>query len=125
MTPAEHLVEIVGELYGHRVDDTTGQARADIVHVTEGARPDAPAENAFVLVEHLGPLLRARYISWINYYDLDYVIERQPRRWSSVEPPEAYRELVAWIPFGWPDMLAVPTVGDLPNTRASEPAYAR
>jgi hypothetical protein len=114
MTRAHADVEIVGELYGHRLEEEAGRVRADVVHVTGEGRPDGPAENAFVLVEHLGTELRARYISWINYFDLDYVIEREHGRWwRSVEPPNAYRELVMWTPFGWPGTLKVPTVGDL------------
>jgi hypothetical protein len=107
--------EIRGELYGHRLASDTGDVVADIVHVTVENRPAGPAENAFVMVERVGQP-RARYISWINYYDLDYVNERLPGCWRHVEPAEAYAQRAQWQPYGWPGALPAPTVGSLPAT---------
>jgi hypothetical protein len=110
---------IVGELYGRRLDERTGEVLADIVHVTGDGLGDAPAENAFVIVERRGGQRQGRYISWINCYDLDYVIERQPASWRIVEPAQSYQESVRWRPFGWPGALRVPTVGDLADPLAA------
>jgi hypothetical protein len=117
--PASTSVEIDGELYGHRLDERTGDVLADVVHVIANGQADGPAENAFVFVERAGEERHARYISWINYYDLDYVIQRQPDTWSVVEPAESYRQLAEWRPFGWPGALSVPTVGDLADSGPS------
>jgi hypothetical protein len=101
-------VEIQGRLLGHRLD-REGQPLADIVHIT-GPNGSGPAENAMVMVETDGQ--RARYLSWINYYDLDYVIANEPSRWRIVEPSKLYRAEASWEPFGWEGALSAPTVGD-------------
>jgi hypothetical protein len=103
--------EITGELLGRRIEPGSSDLLAEVVHVTAEI-PNGPAENAFVFIERSGTEPRARYISWINYYDLDYVHEHQPDSWALVEPSEPYQLDARWEPFGWPDALTVPTVGD-------------
>jgi hypothetical protein len=116
------VVRIAGELLGQRVDDDTRRVLVDVVHVSD-EEPSAcgPAANAFVFVEHRqdGPS-RARYVSWINYYDLDYVLERQPQRWLIIEPAAGYEASAEWVPFGWPGAITAPTVGDLPAPMSAE-----
>jgi hypothetical protein len=81
---------------------------ADVVHIQQ-AIPSGPAENAFVLVCHSG---RARYISWIGYYDIEYARERELDGWLIVEPPRAFERDVDWFPYGWDGANSVPTIGD-------------
>lgn len=107
MSRAPASAQIHGHLLGHRMAGDGGEVLADIVHITE---PGEPAENAIVMVERDGP--RARYLSWINYYDLDYVIAHEPSRWRLVEPAEPYQIEAQWAPFGWAGALPAPTVGD-------------
>jgi hypothetical protein len=111
---------IRGALMGQRLDDLSGEVLGDVVHVVHDSNSSGPAENAFVFVERLGGEPCGRYISWINYYDLDYVLERQPGRWRIVEPPELYQHSAQWQPYGWPGALSVPTVGDLPQPPAPD-----
>jgi hypothetical protein len=106
------LVTVVGLLMGHRRGATSGEVRADVVHVPAAAGSSGPASNAFVLVEHTASGFRSRYISWINYFDLEYAARREPGGWSLVEPTTPYRREVSWQPYGWSGMTPVPTIGD-------------
>jgi hypothetical protein len=109
--------QISGLLLGHRLAEDSGEVLADIVHVTA---PGEPAENAIVMIERDGP--RARYLSWINYYDLDYAIAHEPSRWETVEPAQPYRAEAQWDPFGWAGALPAPTVGDFAAAPATSAA---
>ncbi|MEM9293242.1 MAG: hypothetical protein AAGD01_16285 [Acidobacteriota bacterium] len=106
------FIPLSGDLLGHRLDPATGKVEAEIVWVRNENRPTGPAENAFVLVEPNGSGSRARYISWINYFDLEYAEHRQPGRWALVEPAQSFRQDVQWQPFGWSQQQVVPTIGD-------------
>ena len=105
-------VHLTGKLWGRCLNPARGSIVADIVHVEHLHESAGPAENAFVLIElnHAPP--RARYISWINYFDIEYADRRQRGRWALVEPAESYERTVTWLPFGWPGAIGVPTIGD-------------
>lgn len=106
------MISLRGELLGVRLDGTTGGTAGEVVRVVTDHRPAGPAGNAMVFVE-VGPDSRtARYLSWINYYDLDYTAGHQ-QGWQVIEPAVPYQEVVAWHPFGWDGALRVPCVGDL------------
>lgn len=104
---------ITGNLVGQR---RSGQS-ADIVHVQHSSE-QGPAENSFVLVCGSG---RARYLSWIGYYDVEYAARREPGDWALVEPAQAYEREAEWLPYGWEGARGVPTIGDavLANERVA------
>jgi hypothetical protein len=92
---------IAGFLLGRHMSPE-GEASGEIVQVTSAARPAGPAENAFVYVDFKGgPTPRARYISWINLYDIENADRREPGRWALVEPRERREIEAEWLPFGW------------------------
>ena len=97
-------VRISGNLVGQRI----GERAADIVHI-QTASAEGPAENSFVLVCHSG---RARYLSWIGYYDVEYAQNKEPGVWAIIEPPTEYGRDADWCPYGWKGAEHVPTIGD-------------
>jgi hypothetical protein len=104
-------VSIRGELVGYRKSEK-GVVVSEIVHITTEARPVGPADNAFVEVELGGQIRRGRYLSWINYFDIEYARSREVGQWQIVEPPQEYSEKLQWLPFGWDGLQPVPTIGD-------------
>ncbi|HEY6140475.1 MAG TPA: hypothetical protein VI670_22195 [Thermoanaerobaculia bacterium] len=42
-----------------------------------------------------------RYISWINYYDIEFANRNEAGLWHTVEPPASYAEDAEWHPYGW------------------------
>ena len=113
MIPLRSGELLKGNLVGQFLDDAGLKPLVDIVHVTHSVGPDGPAENAFVFVERVEPTSRARYVSWISYYDVDYVVAHQPNRWRVIEPPRSFEGHAVWQPFGWPGAIPAPTVGEL------------
>jgi hypothetical protein len=94
-------IELIGRLWGQHVD-RAGTIVGEIVHVMSGDESVGPAENAFVYVELLpNQKGRARYISWINYYDIEYANRKEPGNWRVIEPQEATARIVDWYPYGW------------------------
>ncbi|SRR5579859_4879177 len=94
-------VKLVGELWGVHLAQT-GTVIGQIVHVLPSSAPDGPAENSFVFVElRANQPARARYISWINYYDIEHAGRQQSGRWKSIEPPQSIEILAEWIQYGW------------------------
>jgi hypothetical protein len=94
-------VTISGNLLGRHVD-RDGVVRGEIIQVTGESRPAGPAENAFVYVdksEASGP--RARYLSWVNLYDIEHAGRQQPGAWQVVEPHPACKVETCWLPYGW------------------------
>jgi hypothetical protein len=82
----------------------SGWIEGKIVHVPNCRSPAGPAENAFVFVEIDGSRsTRARYLTWINLYDIEHAGNIQPARWSLCEPPEPFEGDVEWMPLGWGD----------------------
>jgi hypothetical protein len=108
----ELSVNITGVLVGRRLDPRNGSRLADIVHIDRPPAGTAPAENAFVLVETNGNAPRARYISWINYFDIEYAARRESGEWILVEPGKRYHRRAKWHPYGWERTAGVPTIGD-------------
>lgn len=104
-------IPLAGRLIGRHTGNDRA-LRGEVVHVPAENRPAGPAENAYVYVE-VGPsgTRRARYISWINLYDIEHANRFQAGCWSTIEPSESYRKPVAWLPFGWND-LELPSVAD-------------
>jgi hypothetical protein len=100
-------VRIQGNLLGRKLD---GSKAADIVQVPKKIA-DGPAENSFVLIE-LSSHPRARYISWIGYFDVEYASRREPGAWTLVEPATIYENDVDWQPYGWEGVGRIPTIGD-------------
>lgn len=95
-----------------RLDFVSGRAAKTLWRtwfVPIAVDPGGPAENALVLVEECsGGRYRARYISWIGYYDVDEALRQEPGVWRLVEPPVQYSQEVEWMPFGWKGMLEIP-----------------
>jgi len=104
-------VSIRGELVGYR-KSREGVVVSEVVHITSESRPLGPAQNAFVEIEVRGGTRRGRYLSWINYFDIEYALSREAGRWELVEPARNYSEMLSWMPFGWEGFQRVPTIGD-------------
>jgi hypothetical protein len=69
----------------------------DVVRVTEETRPLGPADNALILVDR--GTRKARYLSWIGYFDLDCAVAFEPERWALIEPAVPWEGTVDWAPF--------------------------
>lgn len=88
-----------GHLVGRRVRQGS-KAVVYIVHNQTASEPHGPAENAFVLVDAENRPMRARYISWINLYDIETAAKREDG-WEVLEEPVPFDRTVEWIPYGW------------------------
>jgi hypothetical protein len=110
VTDITQVVEIKGELLGIcNTHPSSGRGSAEIVRVSSKQRPSGPADNALIMVYTLtGGLKRARYISWIGYYDIEEAQAQEPNVWELIEPARPYRCLAEWVPFGRPDMQVLP-----------------
>jgi hypothetical protein len=94
-------IELIGRLWGQHID-RSGTIIGEIVHVSSQVASGGPAENAFVYVELLpDKKRRARYISWIDYFDIEHANRKQPGNWRVVEPQETATRSVDWHPYGW------------------------
>src|SRR4051812_40238971 len=81
-------VSAVGSLVGQHLD-SNGNIIGEIIHNLEERRREGPAENAFIYLEIRNDRRpRARYVSWINLYDVEYAGRRQPGHWRLSEPAE-------------------------------------
>jgi hypothetical protein len=105
-------IRISGYLIGRRLNPDSGDTVAEIVHIKQSHKPKGPAENAFIMIETGHYVPRARYISWINYFDLEYASHREVGAWELVEPAKSYQRDLTWYPYGWPEAKTVPTIGD-------------
>lgn len=74
------------------------EARHEVIRVTVEGRPAGPADNAIIVVEQ--PSGRARYLSWIGYFDLDCASALAPGQWTIIEPARDWQAEVDWQPFG-------------------------
>jgi hypothetical protein len=101
---------VAGATLGFHHDDAE-RVDGKIVHVETCRDPAGPAENAYVFVDLRGPgAARARYLTWINLYDIEHAGCAQPGRWSLCEPPQYFEEEVRWLPLGWGEPF--PSVAD-------------
>jgi hypothetical protein len=108
---------ISGTLLGTHVDQR-GTLCGEIVQVVDEGRPRGPAENAFIYIDRTNPAgPRARYLSWINLYDIENAGRRQPGKWRLVQPRRSYAVQVTWLPFGW-GAPAFPSVADIVSKSA-------
>jgi hypothetical protein len=71
-----------------------------IIRTEDQNGSSTPAYNSFVLIE-LGSSARARYLPWVNLFDIEHAAKCEPGRWSLVEPTEVFAAEVLWLPFGW------------------------
>lgn len=104
------LEQVQGQLLGRRLDDL-GKSKAEIIQVTS-PNEGGPAAMALILVESRSAVRRGRYISWINYFDVEYAQRLEPEEWVLVEPSQSVKRRIDWHPFGWPDAERVPVIGD-------------
>ena len=113
-------IRVRGKLMGVRLAGTTNnEVIGEVVQIPVEMRPHGPAENSFILAEASGQPRRARYLSWINYFDLEYAIHRECGKWQLIEPAREYDELLSWMPFGWPGAIGVPVIGDSMRSRGA------
>jgi hypothetical protein len=91
-------IRVVGELMGVANDPNRDGTGREVVRVTVELRPRGPADNSMILVDRATS--RARYLSWIGYFDLDCAAALAPRRWSIVDPATAWERDIDWVPFG-------------------------
>jgi len=70
--------------------------------VPRQAERGGPAANAYTFVDLSSPAgARARYLTWVNLYDIEYAAAVQQGRWTLAEPQFAETFEVDWAPFGW------------------------
>jgi hypothetical protein len=93
-------VHFAGEIWGRQLS-ARREVIGEVVRVCGPTNAKGPAENAFVLVDLRGISPRARYISWINYYDIEYAGSCQPGCWEVMEPAVTQTYHARWQPFGW------------------------
>src|SRR5258706_8336992 len=94
-------IRLRGSLIGTRLDPVRRLAVGEIVHIDRSVGAE-PAENAFLYVElDSNRVRRARYIAWINLYDIEHAAIVQPGCWELVEPSQPYDRLSQWVPYGW------------------------
>jgi hypothetical protein len=91
---------IRGDMIGARGYDRNAFGYAIVIVTKSDETPEGPASNAFVIIDYNYDPPRARYISWINLFDIEYAA-RFDSRWRTVEPSEAACERVRWLPYGW------------------------
>lgn len=104
---AGQTIACTGTLLGRRKTD---DGILEIVHV-QHKHPDAgPAENAFVMVQQQGEHRIAKYISWINYHDIEYAMTIESG-WELIEPGTEYSVSLAWQPYGWDQAWPIPSLG--------------
>lgn len=90
-----------GRIVGERLD-AQGRVVACIVWCLREDRPRGPAQNAYLYVETgEAGLNRARYVSWINLFDIEHAGRVEAGRWRTVEPPAAFDRTIRFHPFGW------------------------
>jgi hypothetical protein len=93
---------LYGQVIGRHFDSGRKLALGRVIHVGRQHASEGPAENAFLYVEERhGAMPRARYISWINLYDIEFAATQNQGDWSLVQPPERFKTRVEWCPFGW------------------------
>lgn len=93
------ILKLDGRLIGRRVDSSC-KPTVLIVHNINSAGSRGPAENAFVMVDTTTSRFLARYISWINLFDIENAA-RCEDGWELVEPPMTFKRNVDWFPYGW------------------------
>jgi hypothetical protein len=98
---APTILPVEAELIGRAYYDGL---RVDIVRSLKECRPAGPAENALLAVERRAgvDLPVGRYISWIGYHDVDLAVEREPKRWATVEPAVPFQLEIVFVPFRRP-----------------------
>ena len=71
-----------------------------VAEIREG-QGSGPVPGSMIVVE--GPdsaTARARYLSWINYHDIELAKEVAPLEWELVEPSEKVVVACRWAPYG-------------------------
>lgn len=106
------MIQVQGSLVGRRLDPIRRLVVGEIVHVARNAGA-VPAENAFLYVEiDSNRVRRARYIAWINLYDIEHAAIVQPGGWELIEPAQTYDEVSQWAPYGW-EGERLPSIADV------------
>jgi hypothetical protein len=104
-------VRVQGLIKGQRIDPERGKVLGEIVHVSSENGANGPAANSFILIETSKDGERkARYLSWINYYDIDYLSIQEFGLWRVIEPADHYNGEVEWHPYGWKGALPARTI---------------
>jgi hypothetical protein len=108
-------VTLRGKLLGVRKRAPTADPCGWVVLSMPSKPNELLAEAAFVYVEdcnHSGRL-RARYVPWVNIFDIEHAGLVQGGCWSTVEPTENFLRKVEWLPYGWGGQ-PLPSVADIP-----------
>jgi hypothetical protein len=114
------MIQIRGRILGRYRPAGSKDDTGYIVHVTSELRPSGPAENAFVFVEILANEARkARYVSWINVFDIEYAALDEPGAWHLMDG-DLFQESVGWFPYGWGGPR-LPNIGYLQITAEPTP----
>jgi hypothetical protein len=92
---------IKGAVLGERYLSGDKEQKIGIVLHVDHAYSAGPAENAFLYVDLSSEETRARYISWINLFDIEYAGKLQDGSWHVNETAPSFEEVVTWIPYGW------------------------
>jgi hypothetical protein len=106
-----NLIKVSGGIVGVRISpEVSSQITGLIMHI-KAAHDPGPAENAFIFLETNADIPQARYISWINLYDIEHAKKRQGGTWKVKEDPVPFDQEVYWKPYGWGGE-ALPSVAD-------------
>lgn len=109
------LRSLTGRLVGSRLG-RTGLTDGAVLHLNGTRQPGEPAENAFVFVDLSNyHQARARYLAWVNLFDIEHAAAQELGRWSLAEPSHDAAFEVEWRPFGWGGP-PFPSVADMIST---------
>lgn len=80
---------------------STAVREATVARCLLEGRPVGPAVDAYVYIEKSAPdQWRARYLSWVNLFDVEHASTIEPGAWELAVQVED--EFVAdWYPYGW------------------------
>ena len=105
-------VSVLGKLLGHRVSPKDKSIIGMVVQIMQDYSFDGPAENAYIYIDTVDKKApRARYISWINLFDIENAAKCEPGCWSLVEPSTKFNQSIEWIPYGWNE--SIPSIVDI------------
>ena len=108
-------IKVKGVLLGQRIS-SKDEVKGLVVHVVKDqfSKGNGPAENAYIYVDvsRKSKLPRARYISWINLYDIENAEKYDKDNWSLIEPQVPITQELIWKPYGW-GAPHLPSVADV------------
>jgi hypothetical protein len=97
----DNRLTLTGSILGERYLEKSEATKIGMVIHVNHVHAGGPAENAFVYVDLNDAEPRAKYISWINLFDIEYAGKRQKGTWRVKEEATLIEQEIHWFPFGW------------------------